>query len=499
MPFNTTNKRLSQLLAVTLLSSFMGLTPFAFSAEGAEITVYNQNFGLVKDYRTLTLQKGETEVSIDDVAALIDPTSVHFKSLTSPKQVSVLEQNFRYDLINRQNILNRLVGSKIRFVKDGTEQSGILLNPATTYTRYSGYNTSYSTGVRQTNNDVFAVKTANGILVTALDDIIIDKLPEALYPSPQLFLSLNNSKAGAHQTEISYLTDGLNWHTDYVATFSDSGGKSTLDLTGWVTLVNQSGASYKNAKLKLVAGDVQKLSQQPVADAVYAMEARMAKVSQKQFAQEGLFEYHMYTLQRPTDVLNNETKQVTLVSAASIPVSKTYIYDPDKHSPLRWYSNMKPGQGRATSTNNKIATLLKFKNNKASSLGFPLPKGRIRVNMADQSGALQFVGEDTIDHTPEDEEIELFLGNAFDLVGTKKRTRYEQNSNYYQETYEVTLKNHKKEAVNINVIDHISGDWQIKDATLPFHKIDSDTTETIVTVPAKGQKTFQYTVKISRR
>ncbi len=496
MALNLRSKRfLTGLITGSIGVSLLSLIALA---KGPEITVYNQNFGLVKDYRTLSITKGISEVALDDVAALIDPTSVHFKSLTAPKGVDVLEQNFRYDLINRKNILNRMVGHQIRFTKEGTEYSGILLNPATTYVRNSGYNVRpYNNSVRQSNNDAFAVQTASGIMITTLDDVIIDKLPEGLYPRPTLAWTLDSTKGGNHETEISYLSDGLNWYTDYVAVLNEA--NSTLDLTGWVTLDNHSGASYKDAKLKLVAGDVRKLKQ-PRHEMAYAMaDMAVRKSAAPQFKEEGLFEYHLYSLQRPTNVNNNETKQVTLLSSMNVPVTKKYIYDPDQHSPLRWYNNMRPGQGRATSRNTKVSTLVSFKNKKSNNLGMPLPKGRIRVNLKDSSGSLQFVGEDKIDHTPENEVIELYLGDAFDIVGNKKRTSYEQNHSYYQETYQVSVRNHKAIPITAHVIDHVYGDWEMRNTTTKFTEIDSNTLDMAVAVPAKGSKTITYTIRVNRR
>jgi len=468
------------------------------AADGPEITIYNQNFGLVKEYRALAIAKGISEVTVDDVAGLIDPTSVHFKSLTAPQEVTVLEQNFRYDLINRANILNRLVGKPIRFVKEGQVKSGTLLNPATAYVRSTGYNSSpYSKNVYQSTNEVFAVQTSEGVLLTKLEDVIVDALPPGLYPKPALTWLLESTKGGIHETEIAYLTDGLNWYADYVAVLDDA--KNTLDLTGWVTLDNQSGASYNNAQLKLVAGDVRKLVQNNPQGYVMAEMAVAPRAAKRQFQQEELFEYHLYSLNTPTDIRNNETKQVALIAASAVPVNKKYIYDPDKSNPFQWFQGQRPGDGRATSNATKVATLVQLTNTESNHLGMALPKGRIRVNLADSSGSLQFVGEDEIDHTPTDELIELYLGDAFDLVGEKKRTHYEQNGGYYQESYQVTLRNHKKSSVTIHVIDHVYGDWDMRASSVAFTTLDSDTVDWAVTVPAKGEQTLTYTLRINQK
>ncbi len=499
------------LLAFGFFAVTFGLGAFA---QDPEITVYNQNFGLVKDYRALPLKKGVNQVELDDVAGLIDPTSVHFKSLTAPKSVQVLEQNFRYDLINKNTILDRMVGQKIRFRKNGVTQTGTLLNPATSYFRPTGYSRNrYSHNYNKTNNSHFAIQTDDGILLTTLGDIIIEELPEGLYPRPTLLWDLYSTKGGTHQSEVSYLTDGLNWHSDYVAVINKD--DTRIDLTGWVTLDNQSGMSYDNAKLKLVAGDVRKIQNQNGNMAMGAVAFRSMdalKKEARQFKEESFFEYHLYTLSDRTDIKNHETKQVTLISANQIPLKKTYIYDPGRTNYHRWrFSGWRgnyygtpnyygrPGQGYDTSEQKKINTLLTVKNTKNNRLGIPLPKGRVRVNKADQSGSLQFVGEDWIDHTPEDEKIELYVGDAFDLVGEKKRLNYRKEAKFIEETYEVKLRNHKKNApVTITVVDHLFGDWKMITNNVDYTQEDAHTIHMPVSVPTKGERVITYTVRIKR-
>ncbi len=482
-------------------------------AENPEITVYNQNFGLVKDYRILSLKRGSHPITFDDVAALIDPTSVHFKSLTAPKSVTVLEQNFRYDLINKSNILDRMVGQEIRFRKQGLIEKGILLNPVTSYYRPSNANSNhYNRRYNKTTNSHFAVQTDEGVWLTSLNEILIDKLPEGLYPRPTLLWNLYSEKGGEHQSEISYLTEGLNWYTDYVAVINED--DSRIDLTGWVTLDNQSGMSYDHAKLKLVAGDVKRIKNSgggaSLGFSSDAFRSRLKKES-REFKEENFFEYHLYTLSDRTDIKNNETKQVALISANQIPLTKKYIYDPDGMNYHRWRDSGwqgnyygtanyygRPGQGSGFSEYKKINTVLILKNAKTNHLGIPLPKGRVRVNKADQSGSLQFIGEDWIDHTPEDEEIELSVGDSFDLVGEKKRLNYRKETDFIEETYEVKLRNHKKSAVTIQVTDHLFGDWRVVSSNVEYTKEDAHTIYMSVKVPPKGEQVIVYTVRIRR-
>ncbi len=477
---------LKRLLALGLL-----LSSTSAWAVDPEVTVYNQNFALVKDYETMDLNKGRNIVNMDDAAALLDPTSVHFKSLTDPKGVTVEEQNFRYDLINKSNILDKMVGQKIRFYREKEIKEGILLNPATNIMRnddlyasraYYGNNnyTNQSTGE-------FAVQTAEGILVTRLDDIIVEKLPAGLYPRPTLVWQLFADKAGSHKTEVSYLTDGLNWNCDYVAVISPNDDK--VDLTGWVTLNNNSGRSYENAKLKLVAGDVRKLQNENM-PAPMTLKAEVAGAMDRaqSFQEESFFEYHLYTLDQRTTVNNRETKQVGLVSAANIPVTKRYQFDPQPS--YQYY--------RGSSGKTKVTTRIVLTNSEANQLGMPLPKGKIRVNKADSSGALQFIGEDQIDHTPRDEKIELYLGDAFDIVGEQTRTNYRQENNWTIESYEVDLRNHKKVPVTVDVLAHPNGDWRISDNNYDFQKDDANTIRFSVNVAANSKQTVRYTVQTKR-
>lgn len=484
--------------------------PLGAHAESPELTVYNQNFALVKDYRPLTLKTGSNEVLMDDVAALMDPSSVHVKSLTSPRGVRVREQNFRYDLISRQNILDRMVGQKIRFTKDGKIREGVLLNPATTVHRYHGYGGAMSVGTG--NSDSFAIQTAEGVLLTPLHDILIDTLPAGLYPRPTLLWHLEADKGGTHQAEVSYLTDGITWTCDYVAVLGDD--DATLDLTGWVTLDNQSGANYPNARLKLVAGDVRRVSPQAEPMPMAVAERMMMKnqaADASGFQQEAFFEYHLYTLAGRTSVMNRETKQLALVSAAQIPIRKKYIYDPDAARYRGWRTHGwsdgyygsagyygRPGQGWDSDAARKVNTLIQFKNATENRLGMPLPKGRIRVNKADASGSLQFVGEDRIDHTPANEELELYLGDAFDLVGEKKRLTYREEPHAIEETYEIKLRNRKKSPVTIHAVDHLFGDWTVRTSSAPYSKIDAHTIDFALTVPPDAERVLTYTVRVRR-
>ncbi|MBY0402363.1 MAG: hypothetical protein K2X66_00550 [Cyanobacteria bacterium] len=488
-----------------------------------EITVYNQNFALIKDYRTIPLKQGDNSILMDDVAGLVDPTSVLFKSVSAPHKVTVKEQNFKYDLISRTAILDRLVGKTIRFRKDGVIKEGILMNPPTTYARDAsyGYNTYHSgygrNNISPSTTSDFAIKTPEGILLTSLGDIIVDEIPEGLYPRPTLAWNIWSGQAGSHQTEIAYLSDGVNWNCDYVAQISSN--DTSIDLQSWVTLKNFSAATFPNAHLKLVAGDVNRVSDGGPAGNVFgdmrSKAAAMEAESSGGFKEEGLFEYHLYTLQGTTTLTNNEIKQLSLVSASNIPVQKRFIFDPDRSNYQKWlyqgwndgyygtynyYAN-KPGTGAGTDTYKKVNVMVRFKNSEANHLGIPLPKGKIRVNKADSSGSVQFIGEDWMDHTPKDEWVDLYLGDAFDVVAEKKNTHYVREKDYVEETFQVSLRNHKKEAVTVEVLEHVFRDWTLvsSNAQSSYEKTDANTARFKIGMAPDQEQTLTYTVRINRK
>ncbi|MDX2085725.1 MAG: hypothetical protein SFZ03_10105 [Candidatus Melainabacteria bacterium] len=462
-------------------------------AQNPEITVYNQNFGLVKDYRTLSLQRGLTATQLDDVAALIDPTTVQLRATKANASFWVREQNFRYDLISKAAVLDKMVGQTIRFQKDGQLKSGILLTPATQTVPHSPFSTGHAWSSAQTQTGYeFAVKTDAGILLTSLNDIVVDSLPTTLSPRPTLAWLLESDTAGETPVELSYQTGGLNWQADYVATVD--GPEQHLDLTAWVTVDNQSGAAYENANLKLVAGDVRRVNPPAAPSMDYAMaEAKSLGARAAQFQEESFFEYHLYSLAHPTTLRNRETKQIQLVQAQSVPVTKRYQFEPTGHVWLR-------GRYRAGAASgaDKVQTILAFDNTEKHHLGMALPKGRIRVQKADSKGSLQFIGEDLIDHTPVDETLELYVGDAFDLVGERKELNYVQQGNHDERTVAVTLKNHKSSPVVIEVLEHPYGDWTIVESSVKPQKESATLVRFPVAVAPKGQTVLTYRLRTRR-
>ncbi len=455
-------------------------------ASATEVTVYNSNLGLVKETRPFSFKSGLNELKVEDVAALIDPTSVHFKSLTAPDAVTVLEQDFRYDLASPESILNRYLGREIELERpvgrDGDKRETIK-------------------GVLLSNAGGRVLQSNGKILINPAGSPVLPELPEGLLTKPTLVWKLNSTKSGSHQGQISYLTSGMSWSADYVLVVDKDDASG--DLTAWTTITNNSGATYKNAKLKLVAGDVHRAPVSRMENSFTERRSMMkAGAMADNMTEKTFFEYHLYTLARPTTLAENSSKQVEMASAAGVPIKKLYIYD----GVQGLYGNnfgesgyWDPNYG--ISSDKKVAVFLELKNKKSDGLGLPLPKGRLRVYKKDDEGSLQFAGEDTIDHTPKDEKIRVKMGDAFDFVGERKRVNYSSdlNKHRFEETFEIRLRNHKDSDATVTVVEHLYRwtNWKIIDSSLKFSKKDAQTVEFEVPVNKEGETVLTYTVKYS--
>lgn len=459
----------------------------ASDSQGVSLTIYNQNFGLVRDVREVELSEGVNRLQFEDVAAQIDPTTVSFASITAPNAVTVREQNYRYDLINPETILSKSVGKNLKFRRilpsgQVEELAGTLLNaPRATVADPNGNISVQSQGL--------VIKTGNGILLNPQGEVELAELPAGLVSKPSLLWKLEASKAGKHKTEIAYQTAGLNWRCDYVAI--SNADDSQTDLTSWVTLDNKSGATYKNAALKLLAGDVHRVQTDGIRRHAYAKMQMVAEAAAPpQFTEKAFAEYHLYTLQGKTDVSNNETKQLTLFAADNVPTKKLFIYEPDAAHYI-WGDWVPPSADAQ-----KVNVKLELENKQANHLGMPLPKGKVRVYKKDDDGALQFIGEDLIDHTPRDEKIRIYIGNAFDLVGERKQMNLQRVSDRVQRmSYEISLRNHKDSDVTITSVEHCMGQWKILNSSHPYLKKDSKTFEFTVKVPANGEVKVDYEIE----
>ena len=433
------------------------------------VTVYNNNFALVREVRETVLPKGMVELEFQDVPKTIDATSVTVKSVGQRNQVSVLEQNYRYDLLNRETLLSKFVGRKLKYsrrVIDGSSDEKIL---------------------REGNLlalDPEIVDFGDEIEIDPEGTITLSYVPEELTSKPTLVWLLENQVYGPQQLETSYLANGISWQADYIAVLDDESGE--FDLSAWVTMKNQSGARFKNALIKLVAGDVNRVKADRQLYEERFTTARRA-MSEAMPQQESFSEYHLYTLPRRSNLANNETKQINLMSADGVGFTKEYVL-----------SSSAGNRRMAESKKSKFDVKLKFDNRKKNKLGMPLPAGRVRVYQEDSSGALQLVGEDRVKHTPEDETVTLSVGKAFDLVAERKQTSYRRIGDRGVEvSYEITVRNQKREKVTAIVQERIFGDWIISDENVQGDKLDATTQEYKFDVEAKGFKTIKYTSRIT--
>jgi hypothetical protein len=466
-------RQLAAMVAAILLSASSGvyaqagaLQSSANDRQSVAITVYNQNFGLVREVRDVTLSRGQVALEFGDVASTIQPETVHIRPQRAGA-LSVLEQNYQYDLLNPQKLLEKYVGRTVTVYR---------------YNERTGRDEPFEAEVLSVNQGPI-LRIGDEITFNFPGRFSFPEIPENLIAKPTLVWLLDSQEA-RQEVEVSYLAGGLNWKADYVFVINEDDTQG--DLTGWVTLTNQSGASYENAELKLVAGDVQRVADK-VGRAPMQMEAMRA--AEAGFQEESFFEYHLYTLQRPTTLRNNEQKQVTLLEAAGVGVQKRLLF---YGQPYYYRGNY--GQVMA---NQKVGVYLDFQNSEEHNLGMPLPKGVVRVYKADRSGAQQFIGEDQIDHTPRDERVRIKMGEAFDVVGDRRQMEYRVVSSCVSESsWEIELRNHKDESADVQVWEPVGGDWEILTSSHEPTRVDSRTLTFTVQIPARGAVTIEYRVRV---
>ena len=438
------------------------------------VTIYNDNLALVKDARRVSLTRGANQLAWREVSAQLRPETAQLRNMSFPAGFSLLEQNFDFDVLTPQKLLEKNVGREVIVIRS---------HPTT------GVETRETAIVLSTHNGV-VLKFADRIETGVPGRLAFSGVPENLRDKPTLVISLINPKAGPQNMELSYLTGGLSWQADYVAELNAHDDQ--LDLNGWVTLTNQSGAAYPNAKLQLVAGDLNRVRvAQPLPRSMMTMAAKVADAAEMQ--QESLFEYHLYTLQRPTTLKESQTKQVALMSANQVPVKKEYLLAGANY----YYSGQHGDLGQKM----KVGVFVEF-SNKGEGLGIPLPKGIIRMYKKDSQGNAQFVGEDRIEHTPKNETVRLKLGDAFDVTAGKKQTDFQKLAgtsryNYvFESAYEIVLKNAKPEAVTVTVREPMPGDWTMVSESQAHTKAASGTAEWQVKVPVEGKATLTYRVRV---
>jgi len=446
--------------------------------KSVEVTVYNNNLGLVKDIRSIDLPKGQGELRFMDVAARIMPVTVHIESLNLPKDLMVLEQNYEYDLMDQNKLLDKYVGKKVKLInwnmfddkKEKEEVTATLLS----------------------NNNGQIYKINEEIYLGHPGYKVLPQIPENLIAKPTLTWLYKNASNKSHDVKVTYLTNNISWKADYIVVLDKE--DASAGLTGWVTLDNRSGATYNDAKLKLVAGEVNRVQdnrrrKSGRAEVMYEMDMAGAP----QFAEESFFEYHIYDLQRKTTIKDKQTKQVSLLEAAGVGTEKELIAQGQGNY---YFSNYSGNKNLKTPVN----VYIKFKNEEENELGMPLPAGVMRLYKEDSKGRLQFIGEDRIDHTPKDEEVKLKIGEAFDVVVERVQMNYRRPSTRVYETeWEVTIRNHKKEDVVIVLLEPMRGDWRLMSSTHEFKKTDAFTARFDVNVPKDKEVKVKYKVVVRTR
>ncbi|HET9267315.1 MAG TPA: DUF4139 domain-containing protein [Vicinamibacterales bacterium] len=431
------------------------------------LTVYNSDLALVRDVRTLQLPRGAFDLKFMDIAATVNPATVHFRSLSEPSRVSVLEQNYEYDLLEPEKLLRKYVGRDVTLVRNGIETTARLLS----------YN----------NAPVWQI---DGEIVTGLhaDHMRFPELPGNLFARPTLIWSLQNEGTTRHRVEAAYLATRLSWNADYVLTVARD--DAAADLDGWVTVTNGSGTQFRNAALQLVAGNVNRV-REAFAKMADASARRELAAAAPQMAQESFSDYHLYTLGRKTSINNNQTKQVSMLGATGFPVRKRYVVDGQAF----YYRN---AQHPGSPLKNDVEVFYQFTNEAKAGLGMPMPAGVVRVYQADSRGGTQFVGEDRIDHTPKDETLNLKIGTAFDVVAERKQTDFQKiGANVYEMEFEVVLRNHKTAPVTVEVNEPIGGTWRMLTSTHTHTKTDAWAAQFSVPVPADGSATLRYRVRVT--
>jgi hypothetical protein len=435
------------------------------------VTVYNADLALIRDVRNVTLARGTSDLRFMDIAATVNPATVHFRSLSDPSRVTVLEQNYEYDLLEPDKLLRKYVGRDVTLVRprNGADEE--------VTARLLSYN---SAPVWRIGHEVVTGLNA--------DHIRFPELPESLYSRPTLIWTLDNEGAASQRIEASYLAKKLSWNADYVLTVARD--DRTSDLDGWVTLANGSGTALTNARLQLVAGELNYI--RPMFDRrEIAASAPAVKAAPPAMTQEAFSEYHLYTVGRTTSIANSETKQIRMLGGTGIPTQKRYVVNGESS----YYRNARdPG----SPIKDSVQVFYQFKNEEQGGLGMPMPAGVVRVYQQDSRDGLQFVGEDRITHTPKDETLNLKIGSAFDIVAERKQVSFEKLApGTYEMEYEITLRNHKAAPVSVEVNEPIGGTWTILRSSHQWTKSDAWAARFNVPVQADGSAVLRYRTRVT--
>ena len=494
---------MKKLLPVMILlcGVLMGQEKATDSRNQPALTIYNQNFFVAREYVPLDLTPGVNRAQYAGIASHLEPDSVILRD-PNGRALQVLEQNYRNDPISQELLLSFYEGKTIDFllptnqiIKGKVVRSGYI--PSTYYAQ-NYQQPSYTQPIIEVDG-VLRFGLPGQPLFPALSGDSILK--------PTLSWLLQTNDPGKFDAEISYVASGMSWQADYNLVVSDNPKSKTdlLDMVGWITMRNQSGKTFENASIKLMAGDVNKIQEGTVAGRMYAAEAKamMNDAAAPVVREKSFDEFHLYSLARPTTLRDQETKQVEFVSSTGIHASRLFIYDGAQVQQYGYYNmeQIRQDQGYGTQSNPKVWVMEEFKNSEFNHLGIALPKGKLRFYRRDTDGHLEFVGENVIDHTPKDETIRVFTGNSFDVVGERKRTniRVDSAHNWMDESFEIRVRNHKKESVSVRVVEHLYrwSNWKLTEQSQESHKMDAQTVEFPVTVAPDGEQVVTYTVHYS--
>ncbi len=439
------------------------------------VTVYNSDIALVRDVRTLQVARGTADLQFMDIAATVNPATVHFRSLSEPSRLRVLEQNYEYDLLEPDKLLRKYVGRNVTLIRSRQEDGSTKEEEVTAH--LISYNSA-------------PVWKIGDEIVTGLhaDQIRFPEVPDSLYTRPTLIWTLDNTGSAGHKVEASYLAGKLSWSADYVLTVARD--DKAADIDGWVTLTNGSGTAFKNAKLQLVAGDLNRV-REVIGRMNEGVGQRLAAAAEAPMSQEAFSDYHLYTLGRKTTVNNNETKQVSMLGGTGFPVQKRYVVEGQR---FYYHNTHHPG----APIKDVVQVYYQFKNEEKVGLGMPMPAGTVRVYQADSKGGVQFVGEDRINHTPKDENLNLKIGNAFDVVSERNQTDFEKIAgSTYEVEFEITVRNHKSSAVVVEVNEPIGGTWRMLRSSHEWTKTAAWAAQFKVPVAADGEAVLKYRVRVT--
>jgi hypothetical protein len=477
-----------------------------FAQQQPSLTIYNEDFAVVREDVPLDLKSGENQVNVNDITMHLEPDSVILRDPTGKHALQVLEQNYRADAISEAMLLSFYEGQTIDFENQGQIVKGKIIRSGYAphnYFAMSRYGRQYYQNQMIGASEQPVIEVDGQLRFNLPGMPVFPRLTDDSILKPRLEWMLTTDKPGKFPAELSYVTGGMSWQADYNIIAPEKG--DLVDIVGWVTMDNQSGKTFENARIKLMAGDVSKIQQNGgVGGIVYAAQA--AAINGKQPVSEKAFdEYHLYTLARTTTLRDRETKQVEFIHAAGVTTKQLYIYDSAKIDSNRYngwnWDNFRNDHSYGTESNPKIWVMREFRNSDANHLGMPLPKGRVRFYRRSDDGQVEFTGENTIEHTPHDETVRIYTGNAFDLTGERKRTDYtvDNGKRTATESFEIKVRNHKKETVEVRVVEHLyrAQNWEIASNSADYRKIESHTIEFPVTIAPDEEKTVTYTAHYS--